>query len=75
MVGELESAQEQKGKLVTNAEQFQAVKMVVERVIRETEYLTGQRESPGEPLRWLLHGGPGTGKSHVIKLVKEFSEK
>ena len=25
----------------------------------------------GEPLRWLVHGGPGTGKSHVIKLVKE----
>ena len=25
----------------------------------------------GEPLRWLIHGGPGTGKSHVIKQVKE----
>ena len=22
---------------------------------------------PGEPLRWVVHGGPGTGKSHVIK--------
>ena len=60
------------GKLVANAEQFAAVKLVVNRVIREIEYLTEQRESPGEPLRWLVHGGPGTGKSHVIKLIKHF---
>ena len=24
-----------------------------------------------EPLRWLIHGGPGTGKSHVIKQIQE----
>ena len=23
-----------------------------------------------QPLRWSLHGGPGTGKSHVIKMIK-----
>ena len=25
----------------------------------------------GEPLRWLLHGGPGTGKTHAVKIVKD----
>ena len=25
----------------------------------------------GEPLRWCVHGGPGTGKSHIIKILKE----
>ena len=25
----------------------------------------------GEPLRWSMHGGPGTGKTHVIKIIKE----
>ena len=24
-----------------------------------------------EPLRWLMHRGPGTGKSHVIKVIKD----
>ena len=24
-----------------------------------------------EPLRWCMHGGPGTGKSHVIKILKD----
>ena len=25
----------------------------------------------GEPLRWCVHGGPGTGKAHSITLIKE----
>ena len=25
----------------------------------------------GEPLRWIIHGGPGTGKSHVLQLLNE----
>ena len=24
-----------------------------------------------DPLLWLLHGGPGTGKSEVVKMLKE----
>ena len=24
-----------------------------------------------EPLRWCVHGGPGTGKTHIIKIIKE----
>ena len=27
-----------------------------------------------DPLLWLMHGGPGVGKSEVIKLLKEFFE-
>ena len=23
-----------------------------------------------EPFRWMLHGGPGTGKSHVLRILK-----
>ena len=31
----------------------------------------GNFSALGEPLRWCVHGGPGTGKSHVIKILKE----
>ena len=27
-------------------------------------------EELGEPLRWSMHGGPGTGKTHVITILK-----
>ena len=36
--------------------------------------LEGERNTTvdaGEPLRWLLHGGPGTGKSRVIQILKQ----
>jgi DNA replication protein DnaC len=26
---------------------------------------------PSEPLRWVLHGGPGTGKSHTLKFLRQ----
>ena len=32
---------------------------------------TGYVDSSCEPLRWAMHGGPGTGKTHVIKILKE----
>ena len=32
---------------------------------------TGDYEALPEPLRWSMHGGPGTGKTHVIKIIKE----
>ena len=31
----------------------------------------GKRSSRVKPLLWLMHGGPGTGKSHVVKIIKE----
>ena len=59
------------GKLVVNAEQFQALQQVSHRVIQELRHAANGSHDFGEPLRWLIHGGPGTGKSHVIKQVKE----
>ena len=60
------------GRRIANKEQFLAVEKVVKRCIEEMQYRNGNAPEMGEPLRWLVHGGPGTGKSHVIKLVKEF---
>ena len=28
--------------------------------------LSGQDAGTDEPLRWALHGGPGTGKSYIL---------
>ena len=40
-------------------------------MIQELEAEDDVEPDFGEPLRWCVHGGPGTGKSHVINLVKE----
>ena len=60
-----------KGRLVCNPEQFAAVEMVAKRVMRELCAESHGESDYGEPLRWVFHGGPGTGKSHVIKVIKE----
>ena len=57
----LKIRKDEKGRAIANAEQLQAVEVVATRVKEQIPDL-----SAGEPLRWLLHGGPGTGKSHVI---------
>ena len=31
----------------------------------------GYIDTTKEPLRWAMHGGPGTGKTHVTKTIKE----
>ena len=33
--------------------------------------VTEDYESLPEPLRWSMHGGPGAGETHVIKIIKE----
>ena len=57
-----------------NKEQHGFLRMVAERVLQE-EAGTSTRGHPvsedSEPLRWVLHGGPGTGKSHVLRLLKQ----
>ncbi len=72
MDSELQSRRDKDGRLVANAIQYEAVKVVVDRVNMEIEYNNGSRPDAGDPLRWVLHGGPGTGKSHVIKRIQEF---
>jgi hypothetical protein len=61
----------ERGKLVLNALQYTAVEKVAERVMEELRQAASGSMDFGEPLRWLVHGGPGTGKSHVIKQIKE----
>ena len=60
-----------------NESQFEVVKIVCDRVCREIEDFNAENvASLEEPLRWAMHGGPGTGKTHVIKFIKnELFEK
>ena len=57
-----------------NAEQRAFCQLVAARV--ETELATSASDAgcglvPSEPLRWVLHGGPGTGKSHTLKFLRQ----
>ena len=59
-----------------NVEQHEFLSLVVERVLVESNLAQARdtvRKSE-EPLVWLLHGRPGTGKSHVLKFVRELFE-
>ena len=71
-LAELKRRRQTNGRLVCNAKQYDTVEKVANRVISElrTE-ASGCAAEFGEPLRWLAHGGPGTGKSHVIKIIKK----
>ena len=59
------------GRKFLNVKQYQVVLKVATRVIKEMNAASGRSKdtfkSIGEPLRWCVHGGPGTGKPHVIK--------
>ena len=51
-----------------NGKQLELLRVVVERVLVELELVPPDHEIAlrrAEPLAWLLHGPPGTGKSHV----------
>ena len=74
-LAELKHRRNTRGRLVANAKQFEAVAVVAERVIEELRNQANGNSDAGDPLRRLLHGGPGSGKSHVIKLVRELFEK
>ena len=55
-----------------NAEQQAFCRKVAERVLTEIDedsHQSGTQEV-SEPLRWALHGGPGTGKSYTLNLVR-----
>lgn len=57
-----------------NSEQQQVLEKIVHRIIAEEFDATESQIT--EPLRWLVHGGPGTGKTHLIKLIRElFTEE
>ena len=44
---------------------------VVDRIIELQETTGNKRRRAGRQMLRMLHGGPGTGKSHVIRLLKE----
>ena len=58
------------GRLFVNEKQFEAVEQVAHRVVEELPSRQGCVPKASPPLRWVVHGGPGTGKSHVIKTIK-----
>ena len=57
-----------------NAKQFELLELVADRVAVELGLMTpaeSMRPDGQEPLRYLLHGPPGTGKSHAVKLLQD----
>ena len=58
-----------------NEEQFHFLQLLADRLMVESGLKAAADSIRGdkgaEPLRYLLHGPPGTGKSHVCKFVKE----
>ena len=75
LLGWLGSEQVQSG---LNAKQLELLRVVVERVLVELELVPPDHEIAlrrAEPLAWLLHGPPGTGKSHVLKFLRELFEE
>ena len=60
------------GKKVLNTSQHEVLENVVQRICEEVIDLeAGYIDTTKEPLRWAMHGGPGTGEAHVIKVMKE----
>ena len=61
-----------KGRRLVNDSQVRVVERVVERLCAEMIAIANDNfEELGEPLRWSMHGGPGTGKTHVITMLKD----
>ncbi|CAJ1455037.1 unnamed protein product, partial [Effrenium voratum] len=61
-----------------NGKQLELLRVVVERVLVELELVPPDHEIAlrrAEPLAWLLHGPPGTGKSHVLKFLRDLFEE
>ena len=60
-----------------NAEQHAFLSLIVDRVLVEYDLLDPEETAlrSRKPLVWLLHGPPGTGKSHVLAFVRKLFEK
>ena len=56
----------------TTREQHQFLELVVDAVMLEHRLIlpAESKRQRGDPLVWLLHGKPGTGKSHLLSKVK-----
>ena len=58
------------GRLLLNALLYEMVERVADQVFVELRARTSNNYDDFQPLRWSLHGGPGTGKSQVMKIIK-----
>ena len=58
------------GRPVFNEKQYDMVSLVVKQVCKEIRASNTGNYTDWSPFRWSMHGGPGTGKSHVIKIIK-----
>ena len=57
-----------------NSEQRGFCCQVANRIVQEFHDLqneSGNAAEASEPFRWVLHGGPGTGKSYTLRLLRE----
>ena len=64
------------GRLVLNEKQYDMAFLIAKQVCKDIRARNTNDYTDWCPLRWSMHGGPGTGKSHVIKTVKtELSEQ
>ena len=54
-----------------NAKQLEVVEIVANRLIRQLSGAAEARVDNDDALRWMVHGGPGTGKSHVLKTIRD----
>ena len=53
-----------------NALQYEMVERVAVQFCIELRARADNNYEHFHPLRWSMHGGPGTGKSHVIEIIK-----
>ena len=73
-VTELRTRVDEEGRAVCNAAQHAFVERVARRVVEEMqtgEAQSGARSGLPDAMRWVLHGGPGTGKTHAVKLLRK----
>ena len=65
--------QSEKVRQGTNPKQLEMLELVADRVMVETGLISKEQSArkSSDPLIWLLHGPPGTGKSHVLAFVRE----
>jgi hypothetical protein len=68
---ELRDRRTDAGKRYCNELQYEFVKKVAQRVMQELDEEGSCSSGDTEPLRWCLHGPPGTGKTHAIKIIRK----
>ena len=61
---------------ILNKKQYEMIEIITKQVRLEINAHNTDNYDAWKPHRWSMHGGPGTGQSHVIKIIKtEMFEK